>query len=213
MGEGNVREQNQKETEYLRAHVAYLTAAGQAKKNSLQLRTDHSLKVFPNIASVGSFECKVRIVDAPAAVGDHVAGAAVDAGTRLFRATVSLDGYISKISVIDDTASTYSKRAPTIRPSASIGQDALVEVAVVKMGAFSFPGLERDAERQKVLVASLKTFMESDGCESGFKKIAGEVIGNLQKNFKLSDAESFLNSSPRLVTCARMSERCRSFFR
>jgi len=179
----------QKETEYLRAHVAYLTAAGQTKKFSLQLRADHSLKVVPNIASVGSFTCKVRIVDAPAAVGDHVAGAAVDTGTRLFRATDSLDGYISKISVIDDTASADSKGALTIRPSASIGQDALVEVAVVKMDAFWFPGLQRDAERQKVLIASLKTFTESDGCKSGFKKIAGEVIGKLQKSLKLSDAE------------------------
>jgi hypothetical protein len=179
----------QKEIEFLRRHVAYLSTAGQAKKFSLHLRAEHSLQVFPNISRAGYFTCKVRIADAAAAVGDYVAGAAVDAGTCLFRASDSLDGYISKISLIDGIGAGDSKAAMAAHTSALIGQDALIDVVILKMHAFSFPTLEREAQRQSELIATLQQMMDSEGCEAAFKKIAGEVKGKLQKSLKLSDSE------------------------
>ena len=179
----------QKETEYLRAHVAYLSASGQAKKFSLRLRADHPLKVFPNISSAASFLCKVCVVDGPVAVGMHVGGAAVDAGTHLMRATDALDGYISKISIIDEAGAVDSSGAPDVHTSALTGQIAFVEVVVLKMHSFSFPGLEREAQKQAALIATLHTMIQSDGCDAAFKKIAGEVIGKFKNNQLLSDPQ------------------------
>jgi GTPase SAR1 family protein len=176
----------QKEIEFLRCHVAYLSSAGQANRFSLHLRAEHSLQVFPSITRARSFTCKVRIADAHAAVGDYVAGAAVDAGTCLVRASDSLDGYISKISLVDGIGAGDFNATHT---SALIGQDVLIDVEILKMHAFSFPTLERQDQRQAELIATLKTFKEADGCDAGFKKIAGEVIGKLQKGSNLSVAE------------------------
>jgi GTPase SAR1 family protein len=180
----------QKETEYLRKHVAYLSSADHAKPFSLQLRADHSLKVVPNIANAASFTCKVRVADGPAAIGMHVAGAAVDAGSRLLRAADSLDGYISKVSIIDEVGAADSKEALSVDTSAKIGQDALVEVVVLKVQSFSFPGLQRDAERKTALIASLKTLKDSDGSDAAFKRIASKVIDKFGNNKLLSEPEA-----------------------